>query len=145
MHIYIDADACPVKDETIRVSQRHDIQVTMVSNQGMRPIQGVKQVVVSEGFDAADNWIVENITAGDIVITSDIPLAARALAKGSKALKPNGDIFTPQNIGSALATRELNSYLRETGEIKGYNPSFGKKDRSKFLQSLDKLLQKNNR
>ena len=144
IHIYVDSDACPVKDEAIRVATRCGLNITLVSNQGMRPINApnVKQVVVGAQFDAADDWIVEAACAGDIVITADIQLAGRALAKGGKALSPAGHIFTQQNIGSALASRELNAYLREAGEIKGGNAPFSKKDRSQFLQSLDKLIQK---
>ena len=141
-HIYVDSDACPVKDEVLRVAMRYKLEVTMVSNQGMRPLPGVKQVVVGAEFDAADNWIADHVQSGDIVITADIPLASRSITKGAKALGPNGRIFTPQNIGSALAMRDLNAHLRETGESKGYNPSFSKKDRSDFLQALDKLVQK---
>jgi uncharacterized protein YaiI (UPF0178 family) len=99
-------------------------------------------VVVGAKFDEADDWIVEHAGNGDIVITSDIPLAARCLSKGCKALHSNGHVFTAQNIGSALAMRELNAHLRETGESKGYNPGFSRKDRSQFLQSLDMLIQK---
>ena len=139
--LMIDGDACPVKDEAIRVAQRYQIPVTLISNQGMRPIANVKQIVVNATFDAADNWIVEHTNPGDIVVTADIQLAARCLEKGCKALGPTGHIFTKQNIGSALSMRELNAYLREAGEIKGYNASFSKKDRSQFLQSLDRLMQ----
>ncbi|HEU5048506.1 MAG TPA: YaiI/YqxD family protein [Rickettsiales bacterium] len=144
MQIFVDNDACPVKEEILRVAERYVLQVTLVSNQGMRPIRlpNVKQVVVSSAFDAADNWIVEQVKAGDIVITADIPLAARCLDKHCKVINHAGHIFTAQNIGSALSLRELNAHLREAGEISGYNPSFSKKDRSQFLQSLDMLIQK---
>lgn len=144
IQVFVDSDACPVKDEAIRVATRYKLHIILVSNQGMRPIQGanIQQVVVGAKFDAADDWIVEHASAGDIVITADIQLAARCLNKGCKAVNPAGHIFTPQNIGSALSMRELSAHLRETGEIKGYNPSFSKKDRSRFLQSLDMLIQK---
>ena len=142
IQVFIDGDACPVKDEAVRVAARYSLPVTLVSNQGMRPIPNVKQVVVGAKFDAADDWIVEHAGAGDIVVTADIKLAARVLDKGGKALNPAGQLFTPQNIGTALAMRELNAHLRETGESKGYNASFSKKDRSQFLQSLDMLIQK---
>ncbi len=144
IQIFVDSDACPVKDEAIRVATRYNMQITLVSNQGMRPINtpNVKQVVVGAKFDAADDWIVENSNAGDIVITADIQLAARCLDKGCKALNPAGYIFTTQNISSALSMRSLNAHLRETGDIKGHNPTFTKKDRSQFLQSLDRLIQK---
>jgi len=140
--IFVDNDACPVKDEAIRVAARYSLPITLVSNQGMRPIANVKQVVVGAKFDAADDWIVEHAGTGDIVVTADIRLAARCLDKGCKALNPAGQVFTPQNIGTALSLRDINAHLRETGESKGYNPSFSKKDRSQFLQSLDMLIQK---
>ena len=144
IQIFVDSDSCPVKDEAIRVAARYNLQITLVSNQGMRPINApsIKQVVVSASFDAADDWIVENSNAGDIVITADIQLAGRCLDNGCKALNPTGYIFTPQNISSALAMRALNAHLRETGDIKGHNPIFTKKDRSQFLQSLDRIIQK---
>ena len=144
IQIFVDSDACPVKDEAIRVATRYSLQITLVSNQGMRPIPGhnIKQIVVGAKFDEADDWIVDHANVGDIVITADIQLAARCLKKGCKALSHTGSLFTAQNIGSALAMRELNAHLRETGEIKGHNPSFLKKDRSQFLQSLDMLIQK---
>ncbi len=141
--IYIDADACPVKDEAVKVAVRHNLPIIFVSNSWMRlddhPL--VERVVVSEGPDEADNWIVENISPKDIVITADIPLAARAMEKDGKALRPNGKLFTSDNIGMALAMRELNQELRETGEIKGYNPAFTSKDRSDFLQALENIIQ----
>ena len=144
IHIYVDNDACPVKDEALKVAARYKLEITLVSNQGMRPIYApnVHQVVVGSGFDAADDWCVELAAAGDFVVTSDIPLAARCLEKSARALNATGHIFTPQNIGSALSMRALNAHLRETGESKGYNASFSKQDRSKFLQSLDLLIQK---
>ena len=144
LNIYIDADACPVKDEALRVAGRYGLQTYMVSNQGARPRRepNVHIVTVGAGFDAADHWIVEHIEASDIVITADIQLAARCLDKGASALGPNGRPFTGGNIGSALAMRSLSQHLRETGEIKGHNPSFPKQDRSQFLQALDTLIQK---
>ncbi len=144
IQIFVDSDSCPVKDEAIRVATRYNLKITLVSNQGMRPINAhnVKQVVVSASFDAADDWIVENCNTGDIAITADILLAARCLDKKCKALSPTGHIFTAQNISSTLAMRSLNAHLRETGDIKGHNPTFTKKDRSQFLQSLDMLIQK---
>lgn len=142
--IFIDGDACPVKEETIRVATRYELHVTLVSNQGMRPVRlpNVTQVVVGAKFDAADDWIVEHAVAQDIVVTNDILLAARCLDKDCSVLNPTGHIFTAQNIGATLGMRELNAHLRETGESKGHNPSFSKKDRSHFLQSLDLLIQK---
>jgi uncharacterized protein YaiI (UPF0178 family) len=146
-HIYVDADACPVKDEVIRVSSRHQLQVTMVSNQGVRAsvAPNVQAVLVGPEFDAADNWIAEHIAEGDIVITADIQLAGRCLAQKAHALNPNGNPFNAENIGTALAMRELNQYLREAGEISGYNASFSKQNRSDFLQALDTLIQREKR
>jgi uncharacterized protein YaiI (UPF0178 family) len=142
--IFIDADACPVKDEVARVASRYSLPVVIVSNQGMRPMRlgNVKNIIVDAEFDAADNYIAEHITSDDIAVTSDILLAGRCLEKGGKALSPAGQLFTAQNIGSAKAMRELNAHLRETGEISGHNKSFSPKDRSQFLQSLDALIQK---
>jgi len=143
IEIFVDNDACPVKEEVLRVAGRYRLHVTLVSNQTMRPLNlpEVTQIVVSASFDAADDWIVEHASAGDIVLTADIPLAARCLSKGCKVVNHNGAIFSRQNIGSKLSMRDLNAHLRETGEIKGYNPGFSKKDRSQFLQSLDLLIQ----
>lgn len=142
--LYIDADACPVKDEILKVSYRHKLKVFMVSNQWMRMEVGklVEKIVVSEGADEADNWIAEHIDAFGICITSDIPLAKRCLDAGAVALGPTGKPFSQHNIGMALAMRELNQHLRETGESKGYNPSFTKADRSNFLQALETEIQK---
>ncbi len=144
MQVFVDSDACPVKDEAIRVATRYQLHITLVSNQGMRPIPApnVTQIVVGAGFDAADDWIVEHADKNDIVVTSDIQLAARCLDKGCKALNSAGHIFTTQNIGTALSMRALSAHLRETGESNGYNASFTQKDRSRFLQSLDMLIQK---
>ena len=142
--IFIDADACPVKDEIYRVAGRHRLMTFVVSNSWMRIPQSllIEQVVVDDGFDAADNWIVENVEIRDIVITSDIPLADRVLQKSAIALGPTGKPFTNQTIGMALAMRELNSHLRQTGEIAGYNAAFSKKDRSQFLNVLENTIQK---
>lgn len=143
-HIYVDADACPVKDETLRVAGRHGLVVTMVANFGLRPSRDpmVRHVMVPQGADAADDWIVEHAQPGDIVITADIPLAGRALEKGTHVLGPTGRPFTQNSIGMALAMRELNQHLRETGESKGYNAGFSARDRSNFLQALDELAQR---
>jgi hypothetical protein len=141
--IYVDADACPVKEEVVRVAERHKLPVHFVSNSFMRlpssPL--VSRVVVAEGPDAADDWIVERIEAGDIAITQDIPLADRCLRKGARALPPNGKSFTADNIGMALAMRDLMKDLRETGDVKGRNPEFTKADRSRFLQALEQAVQ----
>lgn len=141
--LYVDGDACPVKAEIVRVATRHSLQVYIVSNQGLRTNLGgnVQGILVGAEFDAADNWIVDHITTKDIVITADIQLAARCLQKDGLALNPNGKIFTAENIGAALASRELSAYLREAGEIKGGNSAFSRQNRSQFLQSLDQLIQ----
>jgi uncharacterized protein YaiI (UPF0178 family) len=139
--IFVDADACPVKDEIVKVAERHGLAVTFVANSGLRPSRDpmIRNVVVSAGFDAADDWIADNAGPSDIVVTADIPLAARALEKGAFAVGPTGRVFTAETIGTALAMRDLNRHLRETGESKGYNAAFGPRDRSAFLQALDRL------
>lgn len=141
--IYVDADACPVKEETIRVATRHDLNVYMVSNAWLRQAVGPKvhRIVVDGGFDAADNWIADHAGPGDIAITADIQLAARCLAKGAKVVGPTGRPFTNDNIGMSLAMRELTAQLRDMGEIKGYNAAFSKQDRSRFLSTLESLIQ----
>lgn len=137
--ILVDADACPVKDEVVRVAERHALVVTFVSNGGLRPSRDpmIRHVVVPKSADAADDWIVENSHAGDIVITADVPLAARCVARGVHVLGPTGRPFTPESIGMAVAMRDLKQHLRETGEIRGFNPGFSAKDRSAFLSALD--------
>lgn len=141
--IFVDADACPVKDEIVRVAERHQWQVCLVSNSGMRPSGHplVRQKVVAQGADAADDWIAENIGEDDICITADIPLASRCLERQAQVLHPNGKPFTQESIGMALAMRELMQHLRETGESKGYNASFSREDRSRFLRSLEDTIQ----
>jgi len=140
--IYVDADASPVKEEVLRVAARHGVVVTMVANFGLRPSRDpmVRTVMVPQGADAADDWIVEHVETGDIVCTNDIPLASRALEKGATVLGATGKPFTAASIGMALAMRELNQHLRETGESKGYNPGFTAKDRQRFLQALDEAV-----
>ena len=142
--IYVDADACPVKDEVVRVAGRHHLVVTFVANFGLRPSRDpmVRNIVVPQGADAADDWIVERAAAGDIVVTADIPLARRALDKGAAVLGPTGKPFTPQSIGMALAMRELNQHLRETGESRGLNAGYTARDRQSFLQALDEVVVK---
>ncbi len=142
--IYVDGDACPVKQEVLRVATRHGLTVHMVGNSWLRhggdnPL--INRVVVPEDPDAADDWIAEHICARDLVVTADIPLAARCLEKGAHALGATGKAFTPDNIGIALAMRDLKSHLRETGEGGNYNPSFTKQDRSQFLQALEHAVQ----
>jgi uncharacterized protein YaiI (UPF0178 family) len=141
--IYVDADACPVKAEVERVATRHGLAVVIVSNSGMRPSPNrlIRQVVVAEGADAADNWIAEAIGEGDIAITADIPLASRCLKKNARVLAPNGKPFTPDSIGMALGMRELSRHLREvTGRETGH-PGFSKQDRSRFLSALENEVQ----
>jgi uncharacterized protein YaiI (UPF0178 family) len=142
--IYVDADACPVKEEALRVAGRHGLAVTFVANGGLRPSRDpmVRHVVVSGKFDAADDWIVDNAKANDIVVTADIPLASRAVALGAHVLGPTGRPFTPETIGMAVAMRDLKQHLRETGESKGYNAAFSPRDRSAFLSELDRLARK---
>jgi len=143
--IYIDADACPVRDEVYRVAERVGLSVFVVSN-GSRPIRpspnpAIKMIIVSEGADAADDWIAERITAVDICVTADIPLASRCLKKDARALAPNGKLWTADNIGNALAGREIGRYLREAGVNTGGPAPFSKADRSRFLNALDALVQ----
>ncbi|MCO5146172.1 MAG: YaiI/YqxD family protein [Aquamicrobium sp.] len=142
--LYVDADACPVKDEAAKVAARHGLVVTFVSNGGLRPSRDamVRHVVVPQGADAADDWIVENARANDIAVTADVPLAARLVEKGVHVIGPTGRPFTPQTIGMAVAMRDLKQHLRETGEIKGYNPGFSPRDRSAFLSALDQTARR---
>lgn len=142
--IFVDADACPVKDEVMKVAERHGLLVTFVSNGGLRPSRDpmIRNVVVSKGADAADDWIVESTKPNDIVVTADIPLAARIVELGAHALGPTGRPFTPETIGMAVAMRELKQHLRETGESKGYNAVFTREDRSRFLGALDQMARR---
>ena len=141
--IYVDADACPVKDEIVRVAERHGIIVHMVSNSGIRPSNPklVRNVMVADGLDVADDWIADHCGAGDIVITADIPLAARCVEAGAHVVDPTGRPLTPDNIGSVLATRDLMTHLRETGDVTGGGRPFAKADRSRFLQALETAVQ----
>lgn len=142
--IYVDADACPVKPEILKVAERHNLPVTLVANSGLRPSRDpmITNVIVSAGFDAADNWIAENTRPYDIVITADVPLAVRCVAAGALVTGPTGRVFDETNIGMASAMRDLGQHLRETGESKGYNAAFSPRDRSKFLETLDRLCRK---
>ncbi|MDH6229500.1 uncharacterized protein YaiI (UPF0178 family) [Mesorhizobium soli] len=142
--IYVDADACPVKAEAEKVADRLGLVVTFVSNGGLRPSRDpmVRHVVVSKGADAADDWIVEHARPNDIVVTADIPLAARTVALGTHVLGVTGKPFTPETIGMAVAMRDLKQHLRETGESKGYNASFTPQDRSRFLGALDQMARR---
>lgn len=142
--IYVDADACPVKDEVARVASRHGVRVTMVSNGGIRPSRdpGIDVVVVPEGPDAADRWIAERIGPGDICVTGDIPLAARCIEAGATAIRHDGEAFTAGNIGNRLAMRDLMADIRASDPLGtfGGNRPFSKADRSRFLQTLDRLV-----
>jgi uncharacterized protein len=144
LHIFIDADACPVKQETFHVAERYGLQVTLVANSWMRVPEKnwIRLVVVNDHLDAADDWIVEHVYEDDIVISGDIPLASRCLNKGAGVLGTTGKEFTDSEIGDALATRDLLKELREAGAITGGPAQFGKRDRSRFLQSLDQMIQR---
>ena len=141
--IFVDADACPVKQEIYRVAKRYALRVTLVSNSWMRiPHEGWLTLVVVDGqFDAADDWIVEHVTEDDIVISGDIRLASRCLAKGTAVLDLRGGVFTEDNIGEALASRDLLSHLRDLGTITGGPAGLEQRDRSRFLQRLDATIQ----
>jgi len=138
--IYVDGDACPVREEVYRVASRLNLRTLVVSN-GSRPIRppggNVSMILVPSGADAADDWIAERITAADVCVTADIPLAARCLARGARAVSPSGRIWTGDNIGSALAGREIASHLREIGVHTGGPAPLTKQDRSRFLSALD--------
>ncbi len=143
--IYVDGDACPVRDEVFRVAERLALDVVIVSN-GSRPIRPpnrpkVRMVTVGESADAADDWIAERIGASDLCVTADIPLAARCLGKSARALSPTGHVWTGDNIGGALAGREVARHLRELGLGGGGPKPLAKSDRSRFLSALDTLAQ----
>ena len=143
LHIFVDADACPVKQEVYRVAGRYRLEVTLVANSWMRvpDDRRIRLEVVGGGFDEADDWIVEHVQAHDIVITADIPLASRCLKAGARVIGSTGKPFTENNIGDAVATRDLLSELRGAGEITGGPPPLTKRDRSRFLQKLDEAIQ----
>ena len=140
--IFIDADACPVKDEVYRVAERYGLHVLVVSNSWINTPRHswIEQIVVDAGPDIADDWIAERAGPGDIVVTSDIPLADRCLTAGAQALKSNGQPFTPDSIGSALAGRMVGEHLRSMGVATSGPPPFGPRDRSAFLQALDQAV-----
>ena len=142
--IYVDADACPVKNEIERVATRHNLETYIVCDGGIRPSLNplIQLVIVNQGADAADDWIVDHIKKSDICITNDIPLAGRCLKKKAFVLKPNGKSYTDDNIGIALATREIMEKIRETGEMTGGPPPFSKADRSKFLDQMEMTVLK---
>jgi uncharacterized protein YaiI (UPF0178 family) len=136
--IYIDADACPVKEETYKVARRYSMPVKVVANAPLRvPVDPSVELVVRSGFGAADDWIAEQAGTGDIVVTADIPLAARSLEKGARVLSPKGRAFTHNDIGDALAMRELTDTLRQSGVMSGGPAPMTAKDRSRFLSKLD--------
>ena len=143
LHVFIDADACPVKEEVYRVAGRYRLQVTLVANSWMRTPDepSIALEVVEGGLDVADDWIAEHVQPQDIVITADIPLASRCLKKGARVIGPSGRPFTDENIGEAVATRDLLSDLRAGGETTGGPPPLKKSDRSLFLQKLDEVIQ----
>jgi uncharacterized protein YaiI (UPF0178 family) len=142
IEIYVDADACPVKQEIYRVAARHRLKVILVANSRMRVPDNasVELILVDDQLDAADDWIAEHVKENDIVITGDIPLASRCLKKDAQVLSPRGKAFTEDSIGAALASRELLSHLRELGTIAGGPAPFKKRDRSQFLHRLDETI-----
>ena len=141
--IFVDGDACPVKAEIEKVATRHGLQVTIVSNGGLRPSANplVCHVMVPDGPDAADDWIAQHIGAKDIAITADIPLASRCLEKGARVIGPNGKPFTDANVGMALGMRELSRHLREVTGGQTHHAGFSKQDRSRFLGELENCIQ----
>ena len=143
LHIFVDADACPVKQEVYRVAKRCGLEVTLVSNSWMRIPEEpwLTLEVVDDAFDAADDWIVDHVETDDIVVTADVPLASRCLKKGAQVIGATGRPFTENNIGQAVATRDLLAELRGAGEITGGPPPITKRDRSLFLQKLDEAIQ----
>ena len=142
--VFLDADACPVKDEAYRVAARYGLKTYVVSNSFMRipPSPLIEQVVVDAGPDVADDWIADRVAPGDVVVTNDIPLAERTLAAGGAAIAPNGRPFTHDSIGSAIAQRALMEQLRSTGDIFGGPKPFDRNDRSRFLQAMDEAIGK---
>lgn len=144
IEIFVDGDGCPVKDEVYVVATRYGIRVVLVANSRIHVPEGfgVEMIVVDKGPDLADDWIVENVRAGDVVVTSDTPLAARCLEAGARVLGTDGKIFSEDSIGNRLATRDLNTYLREAGVMSGGPRAISAKDRSRFLSKLDELVQR---
>jgi len=140
--ILVDADGCPVKEEVYRVAKRHGLRVVLVANAWMRTrtAEWLELVVVDDGFDAADDWIVEHCGATDIVITGDIPLASRCLDRGARVLGHKGRDFDDNSIGDALAGREIQSHLRQLGVTSGGGAPFAAGDRSSFLRRLDEIV-----
>ena len=145
--IFIDADACPVKDEVYKVAARYGLKTYVVSNSFIQipPSTLIERRIVDAGPDVADDWIAEEAKPGDIVVTNDIPLADRVLKAGAAAIAPNGRPFTPDSIGQALAQRSIMEHIRSTGEITGGPRPFDRTDRSRFLQSLDEAVNRERR
>jgi uncharacterized protein YaiI (UPF0178 family) len=141
--IFVDADGCPVKPEVLRVAGRYGIKVSVVANTRMQlpTDENVERVIVGSGLDAADDWIAERASEGDIVISGDIPLASRCLERGARVIDFKGGELTPETIGDAMGSRELMAYLRESGVNTGGPAPFEKKDRSRFLSRLDEVIQ----
>jgi uncharacterized protein YaiI (UPF0178 family) len=142
--IYVDADACPVKDEIYRVALRHGVPVSVVAGNFIRVPQDplIERIAAGAGMDAADDWIVERVKPGDVVVTSDIPLASRCVKAGADVIAPNGKPFTEESIGMTLAVRNLMTDLRSAGEVTGGPRSFAPRDRSTFLSALDQTLRR---
>ena len=142
--VYIDADACPVKDETYKVAGRYGLRTVVVSNSFIQVPRSdlIDRMIVDAGPDVADDWIVDAIAPGDVVVTNDIPLAGRVLEKSGHALGANGRAFTPDSIGAALAQRSIMEHIRSTGQVTGGPPPFSAAQRSQFLQSLDQIIVK---
>jgi uncharacterized protein YaiI (UPF0178 family) len=147
MRIFIDADACPVKDETYKVAARYALTTTVVSNSFIQipASKLIDRMIVDAGPDLADDWIAERCQPGDIVVTNDIPLAERVLKAGGAAIAPNGRLFTPDSIGSALAGRAIGEHMRSIGEVTGGPKPFAAVDRSRFLQALDEAVNREKR
>ena len=145
--IYVDADACPVKNEVERIATRHQIETYLVCDGGIRPSLNslIQLIVVNQGADAADDWIAQHIGRADICVTVDIPLAARCLKEGAFAIRPNGNTYSNDSIGMALATREIMQGLRDIGEMTGGPPPFSRTDRSKFLDRMEMIVQEASR
>ncbi len=143
LHIFVDADACPVKQEVYCVAGRYNLDVTLVANSWMRVPNElwIALEVVGGGFDAADDWIVDHVQPHDIVVTADILLASRCIKEGARVIGTTGKPFSENNIGHAVATRDLLSELRGAGKVTGGPPPLKKRDRSRFLQQLDEMIQ----
>jgi uncharacterized protein len=147
MDVFIDADACPVKDEVYRVAARYGLQTHVVANAYMAVPSHprITRVLVDAGPDVADDWIAGRVAPGDVVVTSDIPLAERVLHAGATPIAPNGRVFTRDSIGAAVAQRAILEQIRSTGAITGGPAPFGKADRSRFLQALDEIINRERR